>query len=100
MTPIAAAGAGPSSAMASTSARNAPEMRWCLWRIASMSLPIASASSTRNSPIGSHASADETAIATATLTQRITTSPAIRACERSGMRRRLFTSQASSICEP
>ena len=42
--PIAAAGAGPSSAIASTSARNEPEIRWPWWLTANRSVTSASAS--------------------------------------------------------
>ena len=63
--PMATAGAGPSSAIASTSARNEPEIRWTLCRTARRSLPSASASRTATSSGGSQSAAVDTSAATA-----------------------------------
>ena len=69
-TPIAAAGAGPSSAMASTSARNEPEMRWPWWLTANRSLASASTRMTATRESGSHCSAVETSAARVAATAR------------------------------
>src|SRR5215211_549450 len=83
--PIITAGAGPHSAIASTSAKNAPLMRSALCWSASRSLTIASASRTITSPTGCQSSAVEDAAAATSVPRRITASAASSLLERAGM---------------
>jgi hypothetical protein len=85
MTAIAEAGAGPSSAIASTSARNEPEIRCERCWTASRSLVSASASRTRNSSGGRQSAAVESTAATAPATISTRTSPASRRFDRAGI---------------
>ncbi len=81
-TPIATAGAGPSSAIASTMAMNDPETRCVRCCSARKSLPMASASSTRNSSGGCQSSVVESIAATTHEATRTTASPATKSVDR------------------
>src|SRR4051794_6895073 len=83
--PIITAGAGPHSAIASTSAKNAPLIRSALCWSASRSLTIASASSTMTSPGGCQSSASDDATAATSVPRRITASATSSLLERAGM---------------
>src|SRR4051812_7895655 len=88
--PIITAGAGPHSAIASTSAKNAPLIRSALCWIASRSLTTASPSSTSTRPTGCQSATSDDATAATRVPSRTTASPAsslfpragISACER------------------
>src|SRR5215207_2324145 len=92
-TPMTTAGAGPSSAIASTSARNEPEMRWTLWRTASRSLPMASTSSTAKSSGGSQSALVESIAAIVHAAARTATSPAMSLVDRLDI-----DASAASLC--
>ena len=81
-TAIVIAGAGPSSAIASTIAMNEPEIRCTLCCSARKSLPIASTRSTANSSSGSQDAAVELTAPTIHAIARTTTSPAISRVDR------------------
>ena len=70
-TPISTAGAGPHSAIASTTAKNAPEIRCDPCRSASRSLTMASASRIATSPSGCQSSASDDAAAATSVPKRI-----------------------------
>ena len=83
--PISTAGAGPHSAIASTTAKNAPLIRCVLCWSASRSLTTASASRTATSPSGCQSAASDDAAAATSVPSRITASAASSLFPRTGM---------------